>query len=76
MVTLLPEEGGAGITPKLGDWKNVLSVFPLHDVEANRRSMSEWNKKTFLSTDDLDHIRNTFGESVCPVTSLMGLRAD
>ena len=65
MITLSPEEGGAGITPNIGEWKNVVSIFPLHDVEANRRSMSEWSKKTFLSDEDLERIRNTFGESVC-----------
>ncbi|RJE20040.1 plasma membrane channel protein, partial [Aspergillus sclerotialis] len=64
MITLSPEEGGAGITPNIGEWKNVLSIFPLHDVEANRRNMSEWSKKTFLTDEDLERIRSTFGESV------------
>lgn len=65
MITVPQEEGGAGITPNHGEWKNVLAIFPLHDVEANSRSMSEWNKKTFLSSEDLQRIRDTFGESVC-----------
>lgn len=65
MIIVPQEEGGAGITPKHGEWKNVLAIFPLHDVEGNRRRMNEWNKKTFLSSEDLEHIRSNFGESVC-----------
>lgn len=65
MITLPIEEGGAGITPSHGEWEKVTAVFPLHDVETNRKWMKEWSKKTFLSDDDLDQIRNKFGESVC-----------
>lgn len=64
MITVPHEEGGAGITPKHGDWKNVVAIFPLHDVEANQRRISEFSKKTFLSEDDMDHVRNSFGEGV------------
>ncbi|KAJ6164048.1 hypothetical protein N7470_002720 [Penicillium chermesinum] len=64
MITLPSLEGGAGITPEHGDWKNVLSIFPLHDVKTNNRWMRDWSQKTFLSEDDLDQIRNKFGESV------------
>ncbi|THC99169.1 hypothetical protein EYZ11_001344 [Aspergillus tanneri] len=64
MITVPREAGGAGISPKHGEWENVLSVFPLHDVETNRRCMRDWSRKTFLSPEDLDQIRNTFGESV------------
>ncbi|CAI7664940.1 unnamed protein product [Penicillium pancosmium] len=64
MITLPIEEGGAGITPNHGEWEKVTAVFPLHDVETNRKWMKEWSKKTFLSDDDLDQIRNKFGESV------------
>lgn len=67
MITIPPDEGGAGITPKVGEWKNVTAIFPLHDIEANRRSMNEWSKKSFLTTEDLDNIRDNFGESVCPL---------
>lgn len=76
MVTVPQEEGGAGITPKHGEWKNVLAVFPLHDVEANSRNMSEWNKKWFLSEEDLERIRTTFGESVCFPSLLLVLICD
>jgi hypothetical protein len=64
MITLPTEEGGAGITPNHGEWKNVTNVFPLHDEETNKKWMREWSKKTFLSDAELDQIRDKFGESV------------
>lgn len=64
MITLPAHEGGAGITPQHGEWENVKAVFPLHDEETNKRWITEWSQKTFLSEDDLDQIRNKFGESV------------
>lgn len=64
MITLPAEEGGAGITPKHAEWKNVTDVFPLHDEETNKKWMREWSQKTFLSDEDLDQIRDKFGESV------------
>lgn len=64
MMTVPKEAGGAGITPKHGEWKNVDSIFPLHDEEMNKQCMKDWSQKTFLSPEDLDQIRNIFGESV------------
>jgi hypothetical protein len=64
LITVPKAEGGAGITARHGEWKNVDAIFPLHDEETNKRCMREWSKKTFLSTEDLDQIRNTFGENV------------
>jgi len=64
MVTAPPEEGGADITPKHGKWQNVECVFPLHDHVRNKRWLDEWSRKTILSPEDLDHIRDSFGEKV------------
>ncbi|KAL2849892.1 calcium-activated chloride channel-domain-containing protein [Aspergillus pseudoustus] len=64
MITLPREDGGAGITPKHGHWKNVTAVFPLHDQAKNKEYLTDWSKKTFLSEGDLDQIRDMFGESV------------
>lgn len=36
LITLPDSEGGAGITPKQGQWDLVESVFPLHDHEFNK----------------------------------------
>lgn len=67
MITVPKDAGGAGITPKHGDWENVLAIFPLHDVETNNECMRDWSKKTFLSPEDLDQIRNAFGENVSEI---------
>ncbi|KEF59360.1 uncharacterized protein A1O9_04204 [Exophiala aquamarina CBS 119918] len=61
MICCSAEEGGAGITPKHGEWKNVEAVFPLHDHVKNKKWMTEFTRKTFLTADDLDEIRNTIG---------------
>ncbi|PKY05745.1 DUF590-domain-containing protein [Aspergillus campestris IBT 28561] len=64
MITVPKDAGGAGITMKYGEWKNVTAIFPLHDDEANKQCMRAFNSKTFLSTEDIDYIRDAFGESV------------
>jgi anoctamin-10 len=71
MITGLREDGGAGITPKSGDWKHVEAVFPLQDHAKNKKWLSEFSRKTFLSPADLDDIKDTVGEQVfysCPVS--------
>jgi len=62
MICCSTEEGGAGITPKHGEWKNVEAVFPLHDHVKNKKWLTEFTRKTFLSPEDLDEIRDTVGE--------------
>ncbi|KAI9754113.1 MAG: hypothetical protein M1815_005821 [Lichina confinis] len=59
-----PNEGGAGITPKRGEWKEVESVFPLHDHTFNKRWMKKWASTYVLGLDDQDEIRNKFGEKI------------
>ena len=58
------EEGGAGITPKHGEWKAVESIFPLHDHAHNKEWIKRWSTSTFLKVEDLDEIRNRLGEKV------------
>ena len=64
MITSPRGEGGAGITPKQGDWKNVESLFPLHDHAYNKEWIKKWSTMTFLKVEDLDDIRDRFGEKV------------
>ncbi|KAJ8106337.1 hypothetical protein ONZ43_g7099 [Nemania bipapillata] len=64
LITKPRNEGGAGITPKVGLWKQVNSIFPLHDQAFNSSWIKAWSKKYFLDEEDLDHMRNKFGESV------------
>jgi hypothetical protein len=64
MITSPREYGGAGITPKHGDWKHVESIFALHDQRTNGKWIMKWSKETFLDRDELDQIRAKFGEKV------------
>lgn len=64
MITLPESEGGAGVTPEVETWSNVEALFPLHDRELNREWIRKWSQKTFLSDEDLNDIRNVYGESV------------
>ena len=64
MITGLREEGGAGVIPKTSEWSNVEAVFPLHDHAKNKKWLSEFSRKTFLSPEDLDDIKDTVGEKV------------
>ncbi len=57
-------EGGAGITPKQGEWENVESIFALHDPEFNKAWIKKWSTSYMLKPDDLDQIRDRFGEKV------------
>lgn len=64
LITLPATEGGAGITPRYGPWENVVALFPVHDERTNKQWMRQWSYKTLLSTEDLDQIRDKFGENV------------
>jgi anoctamin-10 len=58
------DHGGAGITPKFGKWENVTSVFPLHHPRVNRELLLHLTKRLFLSSKDLDQIRDLWGSKV------------
>ncbi|KAL8871021.1 MAG: hypothetical protein Q9174_003063 [Haloplaca sp. 1 TL-2023] len=64
LITSPREEGGAGITPKEGQWKNVESIFPLHDHTFNKEWIKKWSTMTFLKAEDFDQIRDRFGEKI------------
>ena len=63
------EEGGAGITPKHGQWENVQSVFALHDHAFNKHWIKKWATSYTLKSEDLDQIRDQFGEKVSRLSS-------
>jgi anoctamin-10 len=56
--------GGAGVTPKSGQWSNVSSIFPLHNPAANRMLLTHLSKRIFLTLDDLDQIRDLWGAKI------------
>lgn len=76
MLTSAREEGGAEITPKQGQWKNVESIFPLQDLKFNNKWIREWSAKTFLQAGDLDEIRDRLGEKVLCPSLLLRLSAN
>ncbi|KAH6838589.1 calcium-activated chloride channel-domain-containing protein [Chaetomium sp. MPI-CAGE-AT-0009] len=53
--------GGAGITPGWGQWEHVDSIFPLHDEPTNLSLLKHLSSRFFLTSNDLDQIRNLFG---------------
>lgn len=64
LITNPRQEGGAGITPQKGEWENVEALFPLHDRDFNRTWMKKWASTSILKIEDLDEIRDRFGEKV------------
>ncbi|KAL8790484.1 MAG: hypothetical protein Q9213_000636 [Squamulea squamosa] len=64
LITGPVDDGGAGIIPKEGRWKNVESIFPLHDHSFNKEWIKTWSTTTFLKVEDLDQIRDRFGEKI------------
>jgi anoctamin-10 len=64
LITKPKNEGGAGITPKVGQWKYVASVFPLHDHVFNREWIKAWSSKYYLDDGDINQIRDRFGEQI------------
>lgn len=64
LITKPRNEGGAGITPKQGEWINVESIFALHDHSFNKSWIRKWSTKYLLDIDDLTAIRNRFGEKI------------
>lgn len=64
LITNPRNEGGAGITPKHGEWEGVQTIFALHDHKFNRAWIKEWSSKYFLNVKDLTKIRNMFGEKI------------
>lgn len=64
LLTWSKELGGAGITPGFGKWENIASAFPLHNPIRNQKLLVHLSKKFFLSSDDLDQIRDLWGTKV------------
>lgn len=64
LITNPESEGGAGITPKKGEWECVESIFALHDHVYNKEWIKKWSTQWLLSPEDLDEIRNRMGEKI------------
>jgi anoctamin-10 len=64
LITKPTNEGGAGITPKSGEWKGIESIFPLHDHTFNSAWVKGLTSKYFLNAKDFAEIKNRFGEKI------------
>jgi len=64
LITKPKNEGGAGITPKSGEWEGVESIFALHDHAFNKAWIKDLTSKYFLSAEDLTEIKDRFGEKI------------
>ncbi|TKA52534.1 hypothetical protein B0A55_13157, partial [Friedmanniomyces simplex] len=64
LITNPESVGGAGITPKKGEWENVESLFALHDHVYNKQWIMKWSTQWLLTPEDLDDIRNRLGEKI------------
>jgi hypothetical protein len=64
LITKPRNEGGAGITPKSGEWKGVESIFALHDHTFNKAWIKLLTSKYFLNTQDFVDIKDRFGEKI------------
>ena len=64
LITKPRNEGGAGITPKSGQWQGVHSIFPLHDHTFNKKWIQHITSKYILSPSDLENIKDKFGEKI------------
>lgn len=56
--------GGAAVTPGVGQWENVKSIFPLHNKPVNRSLLKHISRRIFLTVEDFDQIRDLFGSKV------------
>ncbi|KAL7266877.1 hypothetical protein RUND412_010559 [Rhizina undulata] len=64
LITYPESGGGAGITPRKGQWSLVERIFPLHDHEFNKAWMKRWSRTWIVGPEELEKLRNRFGEKV------------
>ncbi|KAI9250932.1 calcium-activated chloride channel-domain-containing protein [Phascolomyces articulosus] len=62
MLTETEAEGGANISPEVDPY--VDSIFPLHNDQFNKEWIRTWSKKSLINDQDLNKIRNQFGEKI------------
>ncbi|RDW63886.1 plasma membrane stress response protein-like protein [Coleophoma crateriformis] len=64
LITKPTNEGGAGITPRTGEWKGVQSIFALHDHKFNKAWIKHLSTRYLLDAKDLSEIKDRFGEKI------------
>lgn len=64
ILTAPKSEQGAAITPNFGRWKNVKSVFPIHDQQFDNAWLKRWSTKWTIDDDELEHLCEHFGTKI------------
>ena len=64
LVTAPLDNGGAGITPKLGRYPHVDSIFTLHNPNFGKKWVMSWAKTWSVNNEDLDDLRDHMGEKI------------
>lgn len=64
ILTAPKHENGAAITPKLGKWTCVESIFPLHNKEFDAAWIKRWATKWMIDDNELEHLCSHFGTKV------------
>lgn len=57
-------DSGLGITPGVGKWSFISSIFPVHDAGLNDKWLSRWTHSLVIGPSEIDWIRAQFGEKV------------
>jgi anoctamin-10 len=58
LITNPLKDGGAGITPKSGDWVQVESIFALHNHQFNKEWIKEWSTTYNISNGELSMVNH------------------
>ncbi|RKF73318.1 uncharacterized protein GcM1_244016 [Golovinomyces cichoracearum] len=64
LITVPEKDGGQGITPNVGEWKFVESIFPLHDRTFNKKWIKKLSTKYYLRAENFSEIKDQFGERI------------
>ncbi|ODQ55723.1 DUF590-domain-containing protein [Saitoella complicata NRRL Y-17804] len=64
ILTIPAAEGGVGITPNVGEWDLVASIFPIHDPVFGQSWLAAWSKRGIISDSSLTILKDNFGEKV------------
>lgn len=73
-ITSTESQGGLGIAPGSEKWPHVSSVFAIHDRAFNHNWITNWTRRQLgfgLNPQELDTIKNQFGESVALYNSFL-----
>ncbi|EPY49241.1 membrane transporter [Schizosaccharomyces cryophilus OY26] len=63
-ITGLKKENCLGIVPSENPYKDIIDIFPLHNVSMDDKWISSWKFKSSLKVQDLDKIKSEYGSQI------------